>query len=217
MKYFGMVLLLLLASLSLFSCVTGGSTVPPAATPAVTTAASPSGPVESVPSPGSITIENGAGRISFLLIKEADGYLVKDDTGAVAGKIKVESDRIKVKNPGDQVVYKLKKKDTGCKVLDGKDNELLKIKGTDGNYKIKDARDNEICRIKMKGEKLEIYGTASATVKSEGSAFVITDSSNKMLYRITGDIGKNEASFLGIYEKEPLQRLGMMIYFKMIK
>jgi len=223
MKTFRFIFLLFMLSLLLFSCQAGntplspGASSSPASSNAAPPSSSPSGPVESAPLSGEITIEDGAGNLCFRLLREAEGYSVKDNKAAVTGRIKIESDRIKVKDTTGRVIFKLKKKETGCKVLDDKDAEIFKIKGSNGDYKIKNASDSEVCRIKPRKDRLEISGTASATVRNEGAAIIIASSGNRVLYKVSGDIGRNEAAFLGIYEKEPLQRLGMMIYFKVMR
>jgi hypothetical protein len=164
-----------------------------------------------------ITIEDGSGKVLYVLKKKEGKYRILDDREQAIGEVKIEADRVKIKDKSDRVLWKIKKKDGGCKLTTDSDAELYRIKGAGGDYKLKDSKDIEVARIKNKGNYLEISGMGSGKVKSEGDGVAIEDGKGTVLFSIKRGLKKEEGCFLGLTSLEPLQRVGLVLFYKEIK
>jgi hypothetical protein len=218
MKRFLQLVMLFAAIILVTSCSaglhrTGGNAAPSSPSPtALKSAALPETPPEL-----KIAINDDSGKTLYTLKRKEGKYRILDAGDQIIGEVRIEIDRVKIKDKNGSVLWKIKKKDNGCKLTNVSDAELYKIRGSGGDFKIKDSRDSEVARIKIRGEYLEISGLGNGKVKSEGEGIKIEDSKGTVILSVKAGLKKEEGCFLGLTSLEPLQRIGLVLYFKEIK
>lgn len=171
---------------------------------------------ESPPATTKILIEDSAGKILWAISPKEGAYGISDGAGQAIGEVKVEADRVKVKDSSGKVIWKIKKKENGCKLYDGSDKEIYRIKRKEGGFRIRDTRDTELYSIKPKEGYLEIKGPPRIKIKSEGEKVTIKGDSGT-IYKVRSGLSQEEACFLGLTNLDPMQRIGLVIFFKSVK
>jgi hypothetical protein len=153
----------------------------------------------------------------WTVAREGQRYVVKDGQGGTAAFIKIEADRAKMSDAGGKPLCKIKKKDIGCKVYDGSDQELYRIRNKEGELKIKDTKDTEIAHIRTSGNELSIKSATPCKAKESGGAVEIDDDKGAVLFRLAGQIKKEEACFMGITAIDPLQRIALVVFYRDVR